>query len=261
MFSESHNKADLEQMAGRVRGNPKTGTGLHALVVVYDALPHPTILSYIEQELDRTLVGNVESVMDQHRQLVEASGREYDRSKDIVAIQKNHLFLRYDQIAETFVFYEGREKCLLSTKSDQAEFDELMDSLYDHLYDELVPHKGYSIDVTGGYELWRRWFPNSRLYHSSAMGIPSSQRATNELMEFLREKDYLEVPLHSSDQKEVLGKIHSLIQKYGAKELGFGSSLPATLGPALKRFCLTLEPTPSNSNTDKIIHPAQSNQS
>ncbi|MCI7727068.1 MAG: hypothetical protein MSH58_08040 [Clostridiales bacterium] len=256
MFSESHNKSDLEQMAGRVRGNSKTGTGLHALVVVYDAPPHPMTLSYIEQELDRTLVGNVESVMDQHRQLIEASGREYNRSKDIAAIQKNHPFLRYDQIAETFVFYEGREKCLLSTKSDQAEFDELMDSLYDHLYDELVPHKGYSIDVTGGYELWRRWFPHSELYHSSAVGLPSSERATNELLEYLSAENYMEVPLNSDEQQAVLNKIHTLIQKYGAKELGFGSNPPATLGPALKRFCLQLEPTPSNSNRDKVIHRA-----
>lgn len=254
MFSESHNKYDLEQMAGRVRGNPETGTGLYALVVAYDAVPQPTTLSYIEKELDRALVGSVEGIMDSHRKLTEASGLEYCLSKDISSVQKNHPYLRYDRIAESFLFYEGREKCLQLDKANQDEFNKWIDLLYDHLYDEWSSSGSYCIGVTGGYELWRRWFPHSELYHSSAVGLPSSERATNELLEYLSAENYIEVPLNSDEQQAVLTKIHTLIQKYGAKELGFGPNPPTTLGPALKRFCLQLEPTPSNSNRDKVIH-------
>jgi hypothetical protein len=59
MFSEAHNKADLEQMAGRVRGNPENGTGIHALVVVYDADDHRSQWDFLECELDRKIADQV----------------------------------------------------------------------------------------------------------------------------------------------------------------------------------------------------------
>lgn len=253
MICESHNQADLEQMAGRVRGNAETGTGLYALAVVYDAAPHPTVLSYIEQECDRKLLDHIDNIMNDHQELVEAAGKTYNRKKDVDAIQKNHDYLRYDYIGEKFCFYDGRVKCYQIEKNNYSTFSYLMDTLYDHLYNE-VTDAGTALDITGGYELGRKWFPYSELYHSSEVGIPSSQKATNELLEFLREKDYLETPLCTTTQNEILEKIKGLIQKYGAKELGFGTRPPVTLGPALKRFCLVLEPTRSNHNNDKIIH-------
>ena len=158
------------------------------------------------------------------------------------------------------MFYEGREKSFQFEEANQAEFIKWIDLLYDHLYYEWSSSGPYYVDVTGGYELWRNWFPNSQLYHSSAIGLPSSTKATNELLDYLKGAGYIEAPIDSTQQHEVLDKIHSLIQKYGAKELGFGSKLPAALGPALKRFCLTLEPTPSNSNRDKVIHHASYSQ-
>lgn len=253
MFSESHNKSDLEQMSGRVRGNPETGTGLYDLVVVYDAEPHTSLLSYMEQEFDRILLDHAENVMEQHKELVEASGKEYSPSTDITAIQKNHHYLRYDYIGESFQFYEGREKCYQQEKRDQGTFTSLMDQLYDHMYYEVIS-SGEEISVTGGYELCRKWFPYSRVYHSSDTGASPLERATKDMIGFLRAKNYLEVEVNVEEQEEIMTYVHSLIYKYGQKELGFGRKLPVTLKPAMSRFGVDVEPVANHSSRDKIIH-------
>lgn len=253
MFSESHNKSDLEQMAGRVRGNPQTGTGLYDLVVVYDAEPHPSLLSYVEQEFDRILLDHVEIVMADHKKLIEESGKKYTPSADISSIQKNHHYIRYDPIAESFQFYEGREKCYQQEKQDQATFTSLMDLLYDHLYDEFISPATY-VSVTGGYALSRTWFPYSRVYHSPDNGTSPLEKAVSELLSFLTDKAYLEVKLDIEKQNEVMTYVHSLIQKYGQKELGFGRTPPVTLKPAMARFGLEVESAAAHSSRDKIIH-------
>lgn len=253
MFSESHNKSDLEQMAGRVRGNPETGTGLYDLVVVYDAEPHPSRLSYVEQEFDRILLNHVETIMGNHKKLTEESGKSYSPSTDIASIQKNHHYLRYDPMSESFQFYVGREKCYQQEKQDQSTFTSLMDQLYDHMYYESIS-PGADVSVTGGYELSRTWFPYSRVYHSSDAGTSPLEKATNDLLDFLNDKLYLDARLNAEKQNEVMAYVHSLIQKYGQKELGFGRTLPVTLKPAMVRFGLDVETVASHTSKDKIIH-------
>ena len=253
MFSESHNKTDLEQMAGRVRGNPDTGTGLRSLIVVYDAKPHPSLASYVEQEFDRILLDHVSPVMDKHKMRVENSNKKYNKEWDIDAIQNNHHFLRYDYIAESFQYYEGRQRCFEQERSDKFTFDFLMDQLYDHMQYEITP-QGTQISVTGGYELRRSWFPYSRLYHSASAGTSPLEKATDEILSFLQAKEYFEVNLNEKKQGEVMECIRNLAQKYGQKELGFGRSIPTTPKPALKYFNLDVTPTSKHAKCDQIIH-------
>lgn len=252
MFAESHNKADLEQMAGRVRGNPENGTGLYRLIVVYDAPPHITMLNYVEQEFDRILVNHAEDIMVEHKKLVEASGKVYSRADDIASIQKNHHYLRYDHIAECFQFYQGRKNCFQQDKKDEANFGALMEQLYDHMYYEEINH-GAFISVTGGYELSRLWFPYSRVYHSSGTGTSLLERATNDLLAYLQEKEYLDVKLDITKQEEVIHYVNDLAQKYGQKELGFGRKIPSTLRPMLKYFGLDVIATSKHKQSDQII--------
>lgn len=252
MFSESHNKADLEQMAGRVRGNPDTGTGLRTLVVVYDAKPHTSLASYVEQEFDKILIDQVSTVMDNHKMLVEGSHRSYNKQLDIDAIQKSHHFLRYDYIKKTFLFYEGRQACFHQDRSDSLTFDYLLDQLDEHMYYEVTPEG--ILSVTGGFELQRTWFPYSRLYHSSREGVSVREKATGELQEFLNEKGYYEINLDTKKQDKILAYVQELVQKYGQKELGFGKTLPTTLKPVLKYFGLDVEATSKHAKSDRIIH-------
>ena len=253
MFAESHNKCDLEQMAGRVRGNPENGTGLRSLVVVYDAAPHPTITNYVEQEFDRVLVDHAAAVMDKHKLRVEGSNQTYKPQRDIDSIQKNHHYLRYDYIAKAFLFYEGRQQCFEKERADNSKFDFYMGLLYDHLHYELT-ERGETISVTGGYELWRGWFPYSKLFHSSGIGISMLERATEKLLTFLRDKEYFDCNLDTAKQNEVMDYVNNLAQVYGKKELGFGRTIPLTLKPALRHFGLAVSATSKHAKCDQIIH-------
>ena len=252
MFSESHNKAELEQMAGRVRGNPDTGTGISRLIVVYDAKEHWSDKSFIECEFDRRLVPHGKEVMQLHKQAYEEHGKEYNQEKDIAAIHKKHRYMRYDYIAERFEFFTAREKAERQITEGQEELRELM-ALYDkHLY-YYIDKQGRSFERTGRGELRERWFPYSTLYHSPEREMSPKEEAINTLLGFLQEHDFLDVAINNEQQGRVLAEIHRLISVYGAGTLGFGSRLPVKLKPALKRFNMTLEDTPNHHNTDKII--------
>lgn len=256
MFSESHNQSDLEQMAGRVRGNPDNGTGLRSLIVVYDASPHPSLVSYVEQEFDQILLDHVSRIMDQHKTIVENGNKEYNKNLDIDSIQKNHHFLRYDYIAESFQFYEGRKKCCEQERSDKFTFDFLIDQFYDHIHYKIT-QQGVQISVTGGFELRRTWFPYSRLYHSSDTGTSLRERAANDLISFLLKNDYLDVKLDDTKQAAIKQFVHDLAAKYGQKELGFGRKIPDTLKPMLKYFDLDVTATSKHKNSNQIIQRPQ----
>jgi hypothetical protein len=113
---------------------------------------------------------------------------------------------------------------------------------------------GGFISVTGGYELYRTWFPYSRVYYSSDTGMSPLEKATAEMMSFLQEKAYLDVSLDIKKQQEVMEFIHALAQKYGQRELGFGRNIPQTHKPALKYFGLDVTPTSKHAQSDQVIH-------
>ena len=251
MFSENHNKADLEQMAGRVRGNPDTGTGLHGLIVVYDAPEHPSNFTFLDKEFDRHLVPHAMEVLKKHEDVVTELGQSYDFAKDVKAVHKEHSFLRYDAIGRDFAFYYAREQCDQQEKADRRTLHSLITLFDQQLHYESAP--GGFIGVTGGYELQRTWFPFSRLYRSPGPSTTPQEKARNELLSFLQENDYIDTRIDIAAQAKVKEQIYSLIRKYGNITLGFGPRLPTTLGPALRRFGLTLEAVAAHSSTDKII--------
>ena len=120
------------------------------------------------------------------------------------------------------------------------------------MYYEAINHGAY-ISVTGGYELSRTWFPYSRVYHSPDTGMSLRERASNDLMSFLVENDYLEIALDEKKQTAVKQFVHDLAAKYGQKELGFGRKIPDTLKPMLKYFGLEVIVTSKHKNSDQII--------
>ena len=252
MFSESHNKAELEQMAGRVRGNDDSGEGLRNLIVVYDAKEHWSEKSFLECEFDRRLVLYGKEVMQLHKQVYEEHDKEYKEQKDIAAIHKKHRYMRYDYVAERFEFFAAREKAEQQIAADQEELKYFMS-----IFDEPLGYRSYKDGsyrlCFGRTELQELWFPYSKVFHSPGREMSPQEEATNELLAFLQDHNFLDVAINREQQGRVLAEIHRLIDVYGASTLGFGRTLPVTLKPALGRFNLTLEDTPSHHNTDKII--------
>ena len=250
MFSESHNKADLEQMAGRVRGNPINGTGLHTLYVIYDASEHPYNFTFLDQEFDSLLVDQVKDVLSKHEEMIKSVGKPYHFSQDIKAVHKSHPFIRYDYIGRCFEFYEARKHCEKLEKEDRSDFRSFVDLLDEILHYEI--RDGILVGVTGASMLIETWFPYSTLYLAHGPSSTPLKKASTELFTYLEENDYFDSPLDKTTQDKVKEQVLILIQKFGKKPLGFKKS-PTTLGPALKHFGLALEAVSSHSSTDKII--------
>ena len=251
IFSESHNRADLEQMAGRVRGNPVTGTGIRGLVVVYDAADHRSDWNFLECELDRRLEGQIDEVLTLHQTAYEQAGQEYLLEKDIDAIQKKHRYLRYDYIKQSFCHFTGREECEKQILADRAELNSYME-LYDEILYYYSDKTGYICAATGRSELNQKWFPFSTVHHAPNRPTGPKEAATADLLNYLQRNNLLGVEINPEQCASVLREICRLIIIYGKHNLGFKQDNPKSLGPALRRFNMECADT-SHQNRNKII--------
>ena len=261
MFSESHQKAELEQMAGRVRGNSETGTGLYALILVYDAKQHSSNNSYVEKELDRCLLSHTSAVLDSHKQLRETNNKKYVLADDIATIHKNHRYIRYDYISKEFAFYEAREKCAMQTENDRAWLSTYL-VLHNQTLEYYSDGAGVSYASTGLSELNKIWFPYSSLYLSDYLSLLSEEELFDEAVTSLRtslEKGGLiGVELDKAKQEEVFNIVYALIDKYGKNLFSLRDPRPKRLKSLFGRMGLTWD-TINHHSTDKIIHPSGSN--
>lgn len=251
MFSENHNKADLEQMAGRVRGNPETGTGIHALVVIYDADDHRSQWDFLECELDRKIADQVGEIMEQHKTAFEQAGKTYELGKDIAAIQGKHRYLRYDYIEQAFCHFLGREVCenqIIAGRRDLNSYVELYDEILYYYSDR----SGHTWAATGRYELQQKWFPYSKVYHAPGRSTGVKEEATTALLNYLLQNNLIEVEITPEQADFVIQEIRRLITIYGRHELGFDRGNPQSLGPALRRFNMECKDA-SHHNRNKII--------
>ena len=207
--------------------------------------------NYVVQELDRILVDHAQLVIDKHKELAVSDGIEFNLIADIKNIHKNYAYLRYDYIGRKFMYYSAKEQCAKLNDEEAREFAYWMNTLEDHLFYEWV--RGGMISVTGGYELNRWWFPYSKLYRSPGTTSEPKEDARAELLEYLQDNDYLDIPIDTTQQAAVMEEVLRLITKYGERTLGFKRGSPKTLGPALKKFTLNLKETKNHDNNDKII--------
>ena len=253
MFSESTNKADLEQMAGRVRGNPETGKGVGTLVVVHDANRFWENGNFVERELDSYLPERADEALRKHEEIFGELGKTYSREKDIRAIHEKHKYLRYDYIGECFQFYKGHAQSESQNISDAMNFASNVE-LYDQVlcYEQMEPDSGDFIAVTGRRELQQKWFPYSKLIYVEGEEKSPMERAAEDFISFLNKKDLFDVYLTTKQTAQVLTEIHRLIRIYGKGPLNF-KQLPKSLKPALGRFGLDLERKNNHSESSKIV--------
>lgn len=238
VFSESCQKAELEQMAGRVRGNKETGTGTRVLGVVYDADNQWTVDEYLEQEVSKKSVDTVNDAMQQHEAMRREANKEFSLQKDIQHIEGKYPYLRYDYIGKRMEYYTAKEE---SKRQSYCDSRDLMDNVA--LYDDTLWYEigadGNHYNITGRTLLHREWFPYSQVFLSpKEMGIPL-EIARTVLLRYLQNNDFLGVSLTKEQQNAVMEEILRLTNIYGVSELGFKKP-PQTLGPALKKFSMTL---------------------
>lgn len=237
VFAESCQKAELEQMAGRVRGNKEDGTGTRVLGVVYDADIRWAADEYLEQELSRKSVNIVNEAMQQHEEERTGKNKDYSLKKDIEHIEGKFPYLRYDYIGKRMEYYAAKGECKRQNYCDSRNFlcnVELYDEV---LWDELGDD-GFIDGITGRTILHRECFPYSQVFRSREEKGTPLQLATEALLDYLQRNELLDANLSTEQQTAVMNEILRQIDIYGMTKLGF-KKRPSLLGPALKKFSLS----------------------
>lgn len=238
VFAESCQKAELEQMAGRVRGNKETGTGTRVLGVVYDADNRWLSDEYIEQEISKNSVDIVNDAMQRHEAIRKEANKESALQKDIQYIEGKYPYLRYDYIGKRVEYYAAKEECKKQIYCDSRDLMANMEVYEDTLWYE-VGSDGIERAITGRTLLHRDWFPFSQVFLSpEALGTPI-ELATEALLNYLQDNRFLDVWLTKEQQNTVMEEILRLTDVYGVSKLGFRNK-PQSLAPALKKFSMAL---------------------
>lgn len=175
IIAETHNKSDLIQIAGRVRGNPTSGTGIHRLVIVGDADQHNqypneflyTWNKHIAVALTATFKEctskKIGAISNPHALLEKL--RQYN-SDDTDA----YKYIRFDYIGENYSVYEGCIESERQSNRDILEFKEIANN--------SVLRKdsaGQFIVFSGREILEQEWFRWSKVYF-----LPQKETTENE---------------------------------------------------------------------------------
>lgn len=254
VIAETHNKADLIQIAGRVRGNPLTGTGVKRLFIVGDAKQHAnhypneflyTWNKHIADGLTATLkectlkkMKGISTPEDLIKELPQynSENKPYDAYK----------YIRYDYIGENYVTYEGRLESERQHNKDIKEFKEIANN--------FVLRKdsaGEFIVINGKEVLEQEWFKWSKAYVFSAKKENSKTKkredlvalAREQLLQFLKNNNYIGDGKYitKSDRDDIVkAEIIRLAEVYGYENLGLVKGF-SRVGIATKKFGIQIK--------------------
>lgn len=235
-FVESHNKSELVQMAGRVRGNEETGEGIDTLVIISDAKQHlnyPDEFKYfmnkkILKKLDETLVDcltdemkhlNIFSPLDMQNKLLDYKGFRY---------------ILYDFIKEEFAIYEGRIEGERQHTNDLNEFNRIIS-------ENIAIRNGK--EYTGAEILKNEWFNWSDVYILHKNKDDIKRDAGDKLREFLYRNEYIGVDKTIGEEDRdvtIKAEIKRLADFYGYNNLGLKEGFEK-VGSALKKFDIQIK--------------------
>ena len=248
-IAESHNKSELIQMSGRVRGNNINGQGIKRLIIVGDARQHrenkPNKFLYIYNKhiadgLTDTLK---ECVPIKKYKILEP----YDLMKKLPQYdaegnpKEPFKYIRYDYIGENFVAYEGKYEGELQHKNDLDEFEEIANN--------SVCRRDGSGDfrLFSGEEVlkceWFKWseccvLPKIIAKEKDRIREDVKILAKEQFIEFLKKNKFIGEEAHISyDDKEIIirAEIIRLAEIYGYDELGIKKNFKR-VGDMIKIF-------------------------
>ena len=225
MFAESHQRAELVQMAGRVR------EGLKELCVIFDAPEQESSTTPFFNALSKNCLEGVRKTFADYRNRCVRSDFQLRAQKKIEYIEHHFPGLRYDPLTEDFYEYTGRRYGEIQKRKDSTNLQTYLDCLEWSIDDEWCG--------CTGHEMLKKWFPYSetKIYKLTA---PIQDFVKKELYTFLREHNLLNEIFYSEGHDMVCDKIRSFIALYGTKNIGVEAGFKS-LGPALKKFGLHLE--------------------
>lgn len=230
VFAETHNKAELKQIAGRVRGNVTDGKGISTLAIVRDAQQHSANYSKLEVLLSKNAIDGLNRSLEEYKEYCESIDKAFELEQFLEAVYRKYDSVRYDYVAEEFRVYKGRIYGQKQHAHDCREFEEIIDNID-------VPAFTYS---RTGWDIFRQeWFPWSKVY---------PYKSNEELKEVAREKfhEYLvgENLLNTvikKDKREKIGdQLRELAEVYGYDCLGFKENFKS-VGKAIRKLDYQIE--------------------
>lgn len=230
VFAETHNKAELKQIAGRVRGNPETGTGIKHLAIIMDAKQHGSAYSNFDAMLNKYAIEGLNKALQEYRTQCESTGKEFDLDYVLKLVYDKYRSVRYDYVEEKFRVYKGRIKGDKQHMRDCKEFIDIIEN-----YNE--PYLSYS--RTGWDILHQEWFPDSkiRLYSSQE---EFREIARNKFKDYLVENNLLNTVIKTKQRDLAADELRKIIDQYGSKCMGIKKDFKS-LGPAVKKLEFKLE--------------------
>lgn len=231
VFAESHNKSELKQIAGRVRGNPENGTGIEKLVIVTDAIQHNMDYSEFERIVCKNAIEGLNKSLEEYNQHCDTKKSRIELEKFLDGVYEKFRYIRYDYVTQTFRGYKGRVQGEKQHTHDCLEFRDVV---------ENFDSPAFPYDRTGREVFSEEWFPWSKILRL---------KSKKELKEMVREKfyDYLieenllgEV-IKKKQRDAVRDKLRELADVYGYDCIGVNVGFK-NLGPALKALEFKLEP-------------------
>lgn len=223
MFSESNRKYELVQMAGRVRGNPDTGTGLKELIVIHGTKQHGSNYSSFNQCMSEECVQGVNKALRRYYIHCQRKNENFDADKVIKTICTNFPYLRYDYISRNFHVFYGKIYGDKQAKKWNKELKEIV---------ECVDWPCFHDNVLTGYEVFEEeWFPYSKciIYKLDAEkakeNVASEAKrllnsAKEEFLTYLKDNNLYEVPISAKQKDDLREPIRKLVAKYGEKNIG-----------------------------------------
>lgn len=231
MFTESCQRDELVQMAGRVR------SGLKHFCILYDAKQHANRMTTFQRELENDCLNVV-------RENAQSFLKDYPGQKKSVIKKVEEMFeaIRYDPFQQEFYIYQGRMEGAIRSRQDQQMLKECIEN-----YDcEVYPY-GVS-----GEAVLQQWFPYSRI-ECRELTYNSERAVIEAVRNLVNEKGYFGVELGKEDMARLTAELNELLSHVDPRFIP--SSYPIQrLGAALKQYQLRLDPvTSSHSNVKKII--------
>lgn len=227
MFVESSNKNDIKQMAGRVRGNSKTGKGIHDLAIIYDAHQHRTKISEYEIDLQHNCILTANSTLQEHHQNCLEADIFFNLNNAISTTEDTFKYIRYDYFRKKFTKYVGRIHGDIQNYNYYADLCNIV-TFYDSEF--------FSDNRTGKEFLEQEWFPFSKV--ALFMEVSTSDKAKQLLDKYLINHQLLNIVFDRKKHDALHEHIAKLTHLYSCKDIGIKNPYTGNfqLKPALEKF-------------------------
>lgn len=244
MFSESHQKSELIQMAGRIRN------GLDELWVCYDASEHRQLVNGYENLLDKNCLPAIRESVKEYVAECEKYGIEPNMKR---VMESNMKFpnIRYDVLTNDYYYFRSRAEGYRQQKRDQHNLKQYIESL-----NEPVFHVGNGCYVTG-YDMLKDWFPYSEcVVYETKVG--SQQYIQEKVDHYLKQQGFLAVILDREQRAALVKDLNKLLSQFDRGDVWVNLPFDSP-GPMLKKFGYRIEGVGKNG-TKWIINPREEEQ-